>query len=100
MDPLHIVLRVVFAYVVVLTLARISGHRGIKQVDIQSFIVALIIGDLFDDLFWLEVPAAQFLVALVSLFVCHAVASLSTYHAGRRAWGRRRVDGLPDLHVQ
>jgi uncharacterized membrane protein YcaP (DUF421 family) len=92
MDPLRIVIRVLFAYLVALVLVRIAGHREIKQVDIHSFIVALIMGDLFDDLFWLEVPAAQFVVALGSLFVVHIVASLQWFHAGRRAWplGRRR----------
>lgn len=86
MDPLRLVIRVLFAYLVALVLVRIAGHREIKQVDIHSFIVAVIMGDLFDDLFWLEVPAAQFVVAIGSLFVVHMAASLQWFHAGRRAW--------------
>lgn len=86
MDPFRIVIRIVFAYVFALVLVRIAGHREIKQVDPHSFIVALIAGDLFDDLFWLEVPAAQFVVALGSLFLIHILASLQWFHSGRRTW--------------
>lgn len=89
MDPLRLVVRIFFAYVVARAFVRIAGHREIKHVDIHSFIVALIIGDLFDDLFWLEVPAAQFVVAMGTLFVVHIAASLQWFHAGRRAWLRR-----------
>ena len=86
MDPLRIVVRVAFAYLAALILVRIAGHREIKQVDIHSFVVALIVGDLFDDLFWLEVPASQFVVAVVSLFTIHMAASLQWFHSGRRTW--------------
>lgn len=89
MDPLRIVIRVLFAYLVALVLVRIAGHREIKQVDIHSFIVALIMGDLFDDLFWLEVSAAQFVVALGTLFFLHIVAGVQWFHAGRRGWSGR-----------
>lgn len=89
MDPLRIVIRVLFAYLVALVLVRIAGHRELKQVDVHSFIVALIMGDLFDDLFWLDVSAAQFVVALGTLFLLHIVASLQGFHAGRRAWSSR-----------
>ena len=91
MDPLRIVIRVVFAYLVALVLVRIAGHREIKQVDIHSFIVALIMGDLFDDMLWLEVSTAQFVVALGTLFLIHVMASLQWFHAGRRAWSERRA---------
>ena len=88
MDPLRLVIRILFAYLVSLVLVRISGHREVQQVDVHSFIVALIVGDLFDDLFWQEVPAAQFVVAVGSLFIMHVMASLQWFHAGRRAWPR------------
>ena len=91
MDPLRIVIRVVFAYLVALVLVRIAGHRQIKQVDIHSFIVALIMGDLFDDMFWLEVSTAQFVVALGTLFLIHVMATLQWFHAGRRAWSETRA---------
>ena len=86
MDPLRIVVRVLFAYLFVLALMRIAGHREVKQTDIHSFIVALIIGDLFDDMLWQEVPAAQFVVAVVTLFLLQIGATLQWMHGGRREW--------------
>ena len=86
MDPLHIIIRVLFAYVFALIMVRLSGHRSVKQVDVHSFIVALIVGDLFDDLLWNEVPAAQFIVAVGTLFMLHAGTGLQLFHGGRRTW--------------
>ena len=89
MDPLRIVVRVVFAYAFALILVRISGHREMRHVDVTSFIVAVIIGDLFDDFFWLEVPAAQFVVAIGTLFLVHVTTSLQIFHGGVRMFGGR-----------
>lgn len=89
MDPVRIVIRVLFAYLVALAFVRITGRREVKQADVHTFIVALIIGDLFDDLLWLEVPASQFVVALSSLFVVHVVVSLQWFRSGRRTWSER-----------
>jgi uncharacterized membrane protein YcaP (DUF421 family) len=86
MDPLRLIVRIVFAYTVALLFVRITGHREIKHTDIQTFIVSLIIGDLFDDVIWLEIPASQFVAAVASLFLVHAAANLSWFNAGRRAW--------------
>lgn len=86
MDPLRLAVRAIFGYAVALAFVRIAGHREVKQTDTHTFIVALIIGDLFDDLLWLEVPASQFVVALSSLFLVHLVTSLQWFHSGRRTW--------------
>ncbi len=86
MDPLRIVVRAVFGYAVALAFVRIAGNRDVKQADVHTFVVALIMGDLFDDLLWLEVHASQFVVALSSLFLVHAVASRLWYRSGRRTW--------------
>ena len=53
--------------------------------------MSLVIGDLFDDVFWSEVPAAQFVVAVGSLFLLHAWTRLHLFQVGRR-----RVETLPD----
>jgi len=90
-DPLRLIVRIVFGYVVVLAFVRICGHREVKQADLHSFIVALIIGDLFDDLFWQEVPAAQFVVAVATLFILQIATSLQWLHGGRRQWQRWRT---------
>ena len=88
MDPLRIVVRIVFAYVVVLAFTRISGHRTIQQSDVPSFVVALVIGDMFDDVFWSEVPVAQFVVGAATLFLMHLRISGQIFHTGLRNWRR------------
>ena len=90
MDPLRIIVRIVFSYVVVLAFTRISGHRAIQQSDVPSFVVAIIIGDLFDDLFWSDVPASQFVVAVATLFLIHLRVSGQIFHSGDRSWRRAR----------
>ena len=88
MDPLRIVVRVVFGYVFLRVLSRISGSRTLKQTDVPSFVIAIVVGDMFDDLFWSEVPASQFVVAVATLFLMHLRLSLQSYHSGSRSWRR------------
>jgi uncharacterized membrane protein YcaP (DUF421 family) len=88
MDLLRILVRVVFGFVVALALVRASGRRSIKQADVSSFIVALVIGDLFDDLFWAEIPAAQFAVAIGTLVAVHLAAATNLFSSGARQWRR------------
>jgi uncharacterized membrane protein YcaP (DUF421 family) len=86
MDPLRIVVRVVFAFAVALIFTRIAGARTVKQGDTPSFVIALVIGDQFDDLFWAEVSAAQFAVAAGTLFLVHVIAEVQNHRSGHRRW--------------
>ena len=88
MDPLRIIVRVVFAYVLVLAFTRISGHRTMRQNDLPSFVIAVVIGDLFDDVIWAEVPVSQFAVAVATLFLMHLRVKGLIFHSGRRGWRR------------
>jgi uncharacterized membrane protein YcaP (DUF421 family) len=88
MDPLRILVRVLFAYFWVLALVRATGRRTVKQGDIPSFVLALIIGDMSDDLFWAEVSAAQFVAGVGTLAFVHLWATIGRSGAGRRAWRR------------
>ena len=88
MDPWRLVVRVLFAYFFALALVRASGKRAVKQGDPQSFVLAVIVGDMFDDLFWAEVSAAQFVVATGTLVLLHVMASLTLSRAGERNWRR------------
>ena len=88
MDPLRIIVRIVFAYVVILAFTRISGHRTIKQNDVPSFVISLVIGDMFDDVFWSEVPASQFVVEAAALFLMHLRVSGQVFHSASRNWRR------------
>jgi uncharacterized membrane protein YcaP (DUF421 family) len=78
-----ILVRVVFTYVVMLILLRLSGKRVISESTSFDFVLAIIIGDLFDDLFWAEVPASQFLVAAGTLMLLELSVTLGAY-ANRR----------------
>jgi uncharacterized membrane protein YcaP (DUF421 family) len=82
MDPLRLVVRTAFAYVFLLALIRISGKRAIKHGDAGSFVVALIIGDMFDDVVWAEVPVSQFVVAVSAIVSVHLLVTASLFRAG------------------
>jgi uncharacterized membrane protein YcaP (DUF421 family) len=85
MDPLRIVIRVVFAYLTLLALVRGSGKRTVKQGSPFDFAVALILGDMFDDAVWAEVPLSQFAVGCGMLVVTHLILDLARYRFGRSA---------------
>jgi uncharacterized membrane protein YcaP (DUF421 family) len=88
MDPLRLIVRTAFAYVFILALLRVSGKRTVKQGDIASFVVALIIGDMFDDAIWAEVPVSQFVAGVGTLVFLHALVSVNLFTSGSRAWRR------------
>ena len=82
MDPLRIVIRVVFAYVVLLVLVRLSGKRAVKQSNAFDFALALILGDLIDDVVWAEVAVAQFVAATSVLMIAHIVVDTMKSRVG------------------
>lgn len=84
MDLSRIVIRVLFAWVFVQALVRLSGKRTIKQGDLASFVVAITLGDMFDDMFWAEVPAAEFVVGAATLVLCHVISSVDSFARGCR----------------
>jgi uncharacterized membrane protein YcaP (DUF421 family) len=88
MDPMRIAVRALIAYVFALVMTRLSGHQTVKQADATTFVVALIIGDMFDDFLWVEVPAAQFVVGVGTLFVVQVWLKAGAAAAGRYAWKR------------
>jgi uncharacterized membrane protein YcaP (DUF421 family) len=73
MDPLRLVLRAVFVYVFTLALVRTSGARSLRQTDVVSFVLAVILGDMFDDAFWAEVPFAGFVIGAGTLVLAHVL---------------------------
>lgn len=86
MDPLRIAVRAAFGFLFTVAAVRLSGKRTVKQGDATSFVVALIIGDMFDDLFWAEVPAAQFVVGVGTLILLHTVNTIALASRGVRRW--------------
>jgi uncharacterized membrane protein YcaP (DUF421 family) len=87
-----IAIRVLFAYLFLLAIVRVSGKRTVRQVTPLDFTASIIVGDLVDDLLWAEVPAAQFTVAVVVLLSLAVAVSVGTASS---AWFSRLVLGAP-----
>jgi uncharacterized membrane protein YcaP (DUF421 family) len=92
MSPLMIAVRAAFAYVFLLILLRVSGKRTIRQGTPLDFVVALILGDMIDDLLWAEVPASVFVVGTGTLMLVHLIVSVGAFKSPAFA---RLVDGTP-----
>jgi uncharacterized membrane protein YcaP (DUF421 family) len=76
MDLWRIAVRAVIAYAYLFVLARGSGRRVVSQSSPFDFLVALIVGDVFDNAVWGEVSMAKFAAAAGSVFVCDAIMKL------------------------
>ena len=87
LDLTGIIFRVSVMYMYALTLVRISGKQSIAQLAAMDLVVTLIIGDLFDDVFWAEVPLVQGLVGFGTVVLAHI---LVTYLSSRS----KRIDQL------
>ena len=92
MELHHVALRALFAYVVLLALLRASGKRTVAEGSPFDFVLALVIGDMVDDLLWAEVAAAHFTAAVGVLTATHLVVS---WASSRYAWAERLVEGSP-----
>ena len=78
MELWRIAVRAVIAYVYVLVLVRLSGKRVVSQLSPIHFVVAVVVGDLFDDVMWAEVSAAEFFAAAGPLFLADIAAELGS----------------------
>jgi len=87
LDLTGIIFRVSVMYIYALTLVRIAGKQSIGQLAAMDLVVTLIIGDLFDDVFWAEVPLVQGLVGFGTVVLAHI---LVTYLSSRS----KRIDQL------
>jgi uncharacterized membrane protein YcaP (DUF421 family) len=86
MNPIGIALRVTIMYFYALALVRISGKQSLGQLTPMDFVVTLIIGDLFDDVFWLEVPVVKGLVAFATIIVAHLLVTFVASRNKRFYW--------------
>jgi uncharacterized membrane protein YcaP (DUF421 family) len=82
-DLLAIAARGVFAYVFLLALMRASGKRSVAEATAFDFVLALIMGDLIDDLLWGEVTGAGFVTASGVLCLAHALFGFAAYKSER-----------------
>ena len=97
LDLTGIIFRVSVMYLYSLALLRISGKQSVGHLTALDFIVTLIIGDLFDDVFWAEVPILQGMVAFAAITLVHI---LVTYSASRNQSVHRLVSSPPRLVVE
>jgi uncharacterized membrane protein YcaP (DUF421 family) len=97
MEPSLIAVRALVAYVFLLAILRLSGKRTIALGTPFDFVLALVIGDLVDDLLWAEVPLSQFVVAVVTLAGAHLIAVLSCHASPTAA---RLLEGSATLIVK
>lgn len=77
-ELLGVVVRLSVMYVYALALLRLTGKRTLGDLSAQDFITTLIVGDLFDNIFWGTAPLAHGLLAisiLVMLDVATAAAA-------------------------
>ena len=78
LDLSGIILRVSVMYLYALALVRISGKQSLGQLTPMDFIVTLIIGDFFDDVFWQEVPLMEGMVGFATIILVHILVTLVT----------------------
>ena len=82
MDPFRIAVRVVFAYVLLLIMVRVSGKRTVRHASPFDFTLTLILGDMVDDVLWAEVDASVFVVAAGVLVMVHICVEMAQMRAG------------------
>lgn len=86
LDLTGIVLRVSIMYVYALGLVRVAGKQSLGQLTPMDFVVTLIIGDLFDDVFWAEVPLAQGMVGFATIVLIHILVTFVTSRNTSAYW--------------
>ena len=85
MDPLRIVVRALSAYVILLIVIRLSGKRTVRHGSMLEFTIALVLGDLVDDMIWTEVPVGQFIAAVGALFTVHLALDVARFKSSLRS---------------
>lgn len=76
LDIGRVVVRVLLTYVTLLILLRLAGKRSIYHATPFDFVFSIIIGDLIDDIIWMEVGYATGVVAAGGLVLAHMLTQL------------------------
>jgi uncharacterized membrane protein YcaP (DUF421 family) len=93
----RLAVRAIVAYVYLLVMTRLSGKRAVSQSTSIDCLVALIVGDLIDDVLWAEVPVAKFGAAVASITLCELIA---TFVSWRWRGALHLLEGRPSLLVR
>ena len=97
LDLPGIIIRISVMYLYALALVRISGKQSVGHLTALDFVVVTIIGDLFDDVFWAEVPILQGMVGFASIMLAHIMV---TYLASRNRLIHQLVTSAPSIVVR
>jgi uncharacterized membrane protein YcaP (DUF421 family) len=92
MSLAHIAVRSAFGYVFLLALLRAAGKRTVVRGTAFEFVLALVIGDMVDDLLWGEVSSAVFVAGTATLTLAHTLVCWGKYWSPLFA---RVVEGSP-----
>jgi uncharacterized membrane protein YcaP (DUF421 family) len=94
MELHKIALRVLFTYAFLLALMRLSGKRLVSEAAARDFVLAIILGDMIDDLLWAEVGAGKFVAGTGALAVTALLVAMLTYASDA---AHDLIDGSPVL---
>lgn len=78
-ELLGIAVRASIMYIYVIALLRLSGKRMIRSVSAMDIAATFIFGDMFDDIFWGEVPLSQGVVGITTVMALHFLVSFLVY---------------------
>jgi uncharacterized membrane protein YcaP (DUF421 family) len=93
-DLLGLVVRISAMYLYALLILRLSGKRSLHHLSPIDFVVTTAVGDMFDDIFWAEVPLAQGLVAITTFMLVHVLVAAGSWRStalDRLANGTRTI---------
>ena len=74
-----IILRLSILYLYILLMLRLTGKRSIGSLSPLDFLTALMVGDLFDNVFYGTSPLSSGLVAIAVILTLHAITSALAY---------------------
>jgi uncharacterized membrane protein YcaP (DUF421 family) len=80
-EYLGIVVRISIIYLYALAMLRLSGKRSLDSLSPMDFLVGLVLGDLFDDVIWAEIPIVQGMVAFTTIIALHILMAYLTYRS-------------------
>jgi len=78
MELYKVAVRTIFAFLFLYLITRLSGNRTPGQGTIFDFVLALILGDMIDNLLWADAPASQFVVGVGTLVVTHLLVEMAS----------------------
>src|SRR5688500_2358757 len=78
-----IAIRCLFAYGFLLLMTRLSGKHTVSEATPFDFVLALILGDIIDDVILAEVEVARFVAAAGTLIFLDVLTTLITYRSAR-----------------